>query len=140
MADYTIRTESFGEADVCVVELAGEARYGDLIQLLNRLDVLAESNPRMAVLIDETGLLPGLIGPPEIRRLARAWGEARHFRTARIAVFAPSPVIFGLNRMVAAFSGREAQLRVFSDKASATSWLAGLDGSTSNSQEVTLVE
>jgi hypothetical protein len=139
VAEYTLRTEPLGQSDVCYVELAGEAKYGDLIQLLNRLDVLAESNPRMAVLIDETGLRPGLIGPPEIRRLARAWEEARHFRTARIAVFAPGPVIFGLNRMVAAFSGREAQLRVFSDKASATSWLAGPDGSISNPQEVTLV-
>jgi hypothetical protein len=129
MAEYAIRMESLGQSDVCYVELAGEARYGDLIQLLNRLEVLAESNPGMAVLIDETGLRPGLTGPPEIRRLARAWGEARHFRTARIAVFAPTPVIFGLNRMVAAFSGREHQLRVFSDKASATSWLLGPDGS-----------
>jgi hypothetical protein len=129
MAEYAIRMESLGQSDVCYVELAGEARYGDLIQLLNRLEVLAESNPGMAVLIDETGLRPGLTGPPEIRQLARAWGEARHFRTARIAVFAPSPVIFGLNRMVAAFSGRERQLRVFSDKASATSWLLGADGS-----------
>jgi hypothetical protein len=129
MAEYTIRTERLGRLDVHVIELAGEARYKDLIQLLGRLDALAESNPRMAVLLDETDLRPGLFGPSEIRRIAQAWRESRHFRNARIAVFAPNPVVFGLNRMVAAFSGREMQLRVFSDKASATSWLAGPSGS-----------
>jgi hypothetical protein len=125
MAEYEMRMEPLGEAVVHVVDLAGEARYDDLLQLLNRLDALAESSPRMAVLIDETGLRPGAISPAEIRRVAQAWSQSQHLRNVRIAVFAPNLAIFGLNRMAAAFSGREGQLRVFSDKASATSWLAG---------------
>ena len=90
-----------------------------IIGLLRELETLAP--PR--VLIDESGFRPGLIGPGHIRAIADQWRSSTAFGAARIAVVAPNPVIYGLNRMFQAWANEADRVAVFSSRADATAWL-----------------
>ncbi|MDP9280663.1 MAG: hypothetical protein M3P38_01035 [Chloroflexota bacterium] len=93
--------------------------------MLDELSALAERNTSLRVLIDETGLGAGFVGPADIGRIITAWRRATALRSTRIAVFVSNLAIYGLNRMFQGLSGRDAEGRVsvFTDRAAATSWL-----------------
>jgi hypothetical protein len=84
----------------------------------------------LRVLIDETDLRAGLVSFADIRRIVTARQRALALRTARIAVLAPSTVIYGLNRVVHRLGGADAEDRigVFKVRADAVAWLADPPG------------
>ena len=75
------------------------------------------------MLIDETDLGAGLVGPSDISRIAQAWGSAAALRSARIAAFATNPVIYGLNRMFQGLADGAERVSVFNDRVRARAWL-----------------
>ena len=93
--------------------------------MLDELSALAERNTSLRVLIDETGLGAGFVGPADIGRVISAWRRATALRSTRIAVFVSNLAIYGLNRMFQGLTGRGAEGRVsiFTDRAAATAWL-----------------
>ncbi len=107
------------------VRLSGRAEAERILRLLDELSALAERNTSLRVLIDETGLGAGFVGPADIGRIISAWRRATALRSARTAVFASNQAIYGRNRMFQGLSGREAEGRVsvFTDRAAATAWL-----------------
>lgn len=127
MATFTLRPEVHGGREIAVVELTGPADRTSMLALVAELDLYAKRRrgaPR--VLLDETSLEPALITPSEIRVIVRAWEDSVALRETKIAVLAPNPVLYGLNRMVQAYSDRtEKLIGVFSDRANAVAWLVG---------------
>jgi len=75
------------------------------------------------VLIDESELKVGLFAPTDIQRIAQAWSSAERLRRAPIAVLAPNPVVYGLNRMFQLVSDADTRLSVFWNRAAAFDWL-----------------
>ena len=107
------------------VKLSGRAEAETILKLLDELSVLAERNTSLRVLIDETSLGAGFIGPADIGRIIAAWRRATSLGSTRIAVFVSNLAIYGLNRMFQGLGGRdaEAHVSVFTDRAAATAWL-----------------
>jgi hypothetical protein len=54
------------------------------VKLLDELNTLAERDPALRVLIDETDLAAGFVGPNDIGRIAQSWRKAAAFRTIRM--------------------------------------------------------
>jgi hypothetical protein len=77
------------------------------------------------VLIDETDAGPGLLNPLDIRKWIDRWRTATALKAGRIAVVAPTFVMFGLNRMAQGFAGSDStdHLAVFRERAAAVEWL-----------------
>ncbi|HEY1958703.1 MAG TPA: hypothetical protein VGH28_23970 [Polyangiaceae bacterium] len=100
---HTIQRWRRNGAEIASVALSGAASYEGIASLLRDLESIAASGVRHFI-IDESDLTPGLITPAEIRRIASMFQESRSLGTARVAVIAPSPVIYGLNRMVHGFA------------------------------------
>ena len=75
------------------------------------------------MLIDETNLGAGFVGPSDIGRIAQAWRKAGALRSIRIAAFATNPVIYGLNRMFQGLADGAERVSVFNDRARARAWL-----------------
>jgi hypothetical protein len=101
------------------VHLEGAASFETITALLRELDALA---PRL-VLLDESGLRPGMVSPAHIKDIAEQWRKAAALRSARIAVFTPNLVIYGLNRMFQGFADAADRVRVFTSQAEARAWL-----------------
>jgi len=112
-----------GQRDGVAVTLSGALRAATILALLNSLET---AEPAF-VLIDESELKVGLIGPGDIQRIAHQWSVAKHLRDAAIAVVAPSPVVYGLNRMFQLVSNADTRLAVFWDRAAALGWITALD-------------
>lgn len=125
MSTYQIDPESSNDGRFIFVRLSGRAEAETILRLLDELSALAERNISLRVLIDETGLGAGFVGPADIGRIISAWRRATGLRSTRIAVFVSNLAIYGLNRMFQGLSGRDAEGRVsvFTDRAAATSWL-----------------
>ena len=126
MPAYTIEHVRQDGGEHLVVTLLESAR-GAFLGQIGELDALAaEARPRR-VLVDESRLRVGLVGPADMRLIAERWRTASALRTARIAVFAPAPIVYGLNRMFQALAGGEAERRValFRGRADAVAWLLG---------------
>jgi hypothetical protein len=108
------------------VVLSGRLNYETILGMLDELSVLAAAAQpeRLKVLVDETDASPGLLGPSEIRSWIARWKRAELMQ-GRLSVIAPSPVMFGLNRMAQAISGAEVEnhLRVFRNRDDAMRWL-----------------
>jgi hypothetical protein len=108
------------------VVLSGRLNYETIIGMLDELSVLAAAAQpeRLKVLVDETDASPGLLGPSEIRSWIARWKRAELMQ-GRLSVIAPSPVMFGLNRMAQAISGAEMEnhLGVFRNRDAAMRWL-----------------
>jgi hypothetical protein len=66
---------------------------------------------------------PEALQPRHIQEIAKLWRNATTLRGARTAVFAPSPVIYGLNPMFQAWAGEEVRAAVFTGRGDATAWL-----------------
>jgi hypothetical protein len=90
------------------------------------LDTLEHAEPAF-VLIDESELKVSLIGPGDIQRIAQRWSGAAKLRRAAIAVVAPNPVVYGLNRMFQLVSNADTRLAVFWDRTAALAWLGEPD-------------
>ena len=125
MSSYQIDPESPKDERFTFVKLSGRAEAETILRLLDELSALAERNSSLRILIDETGLGAGLVGPADIRRIIAAWRRATALSSTRIAVFVSNLAIYGLNRMFQGLSGRDAEDRVsvFTDRAAATAWL-----------------
>lgn len=122
MSIYRIDQDS-NEDRIALVKLSGRAQAETIIKLLDELNALAERDPTARVLIDETDLGAGLVGPRDVGRIAQAWKKAAALRSIRIAAFATNPVIFGLNRMFQGLAADADGVSVFNDRARAVAWL-----------------
>ena len=122
---YEIDRNAHDANGFIVVSLSGRAEPETVLRLLEELRTLAEGNASLRVLIDENRLGPGFIGPADIQKILAAWRRATSLRTTRVAVVASNLAIYGLNRMFQGLAGRDAEgrVRVFTDRAPATSWL-----------------
>ena len=120
---YHIDAQSFDGVEVTVVTLSGQATFERIAGLLRELEALQPSR----VLVDESGLRPGFITPNQIGEIAALWRNATAFRSAWIGVSAPSPVIYGLNRMFQALANAEGRVAVFNSRAAALAWLLGTE-------------
>lgn len=111
------------------VTLSGRLGYDSIAGMLTELDALANAAlpATLTVLVDETEASPGLLNPLDIRRWIDNWKQAAALKQGRIAVVAPTLVMFGLNRMAQGVAGSEADehLAVFRDRAAAEAWLRG---------------
>jgi hypothetical protein len=123
MSMYRIDREDSKEDGIVLVKLSGRAQAETIVTLLNELNALAERDPAVRVLIDETDLGAGFVGPSDIGRIARAWRTAGALRSIRIAAFATNPVIYGLNRMFQGLADGAERVTVFNDRARARAWL-----------------
>lgn len=103
--------------------LSGALRAVTLLAILDSLEI---ARPAF-VLVDESELKVGLIGPGDIQRIAHQWSMAKNLREAAIAVVAPNPVVYGLNRMFQLVSNADTRLAVFWVRSAAVEWLSGLD-------------
>jgi hypothetical protein len=123
---YTIQAG----ADHVEVVLAGRLNYETIAGMLAELAELANAAlpARLNVLVDETDATPGLLGPREIRNWIAGWRRAELMH-GRLAVVAPTLVMFGLNRMAQGIAGAEAEghLAVFKERDAAMSWLLGTE-------------
>ena len=120
---YRIDVQSFDGVEITVVMLSGQATFERIAGLLRELEALQPSR----VFVDESGLRPGFITPNQVREIAGLWRNATAFRSAWIGVSAPSPVIYGLNRMFQAFANVEGRVAVFNSRADALGWLLGTE-------------
>jgi hypothetical protein len=120
---YTITSENHHVE----VTLRGRLGYDTIAAMLTELDALANASlpAALTVLVDETDASPGLLNPLDIRRWIDNWKQATALKHGRIAVIAPTLVMFGLNRMAQGFAGGESDghLAVFRDRDAATQWL-----------------
>jgi hypothetical protein len=125
MSMYEIDQSAHDDDAIVQVSLSGRAEPETVLRLLEELRTLAEGNTSLRVLIDESGLGPGFVGPVDIQKIIAAWRRATSLRTTRVAVVAPNLAIYGLNRMFQGLAGRDAEgrIRIFTDKAPARSWL-----------------
>jgi hypothetical protein len=123
MSTYHIDLDASKADGVLLVKLSGRAQAETIVRLLEELNALAERDSSLRVLIDETDLGAGLVGPSDIRRIAQAWKKAAALRSVRIAAFATNPVIYGLNRMFQGLAAGAERVSVFSDRARARAWL-----------------
>ena len=121
---YTIHAD----ADHVEVVLSGRLNYETIAGMLAELAdmALAALPARLQVLVDETDATPGLLGPREIRNWIDGWKRAELMK-GRLAVVAPTMVMFGLNRMAHGLAGADAEehLAVFRNRDDAMSWLLG---------------
>ena len=105
------------------VTLSGALRAATILALLDSLEI---AEPAF-VLIDESELKVGLIGTGDIQRIAHQWSMAKKLRDAAIAVVAPNPVVYGLNRMFQLVSNTDTRLAVFWDRPAAIEWVSALE-------------
>jgi hypothetical protein len=123
MSSYTISSD----AGLVLVTLAGRLTYETIAAMLEELDELATAGlpDKVNVLIDESDASPGLLRIAEIRRWIARWRKATALKEGRIAVVAPTIVMYGLNRMAHAVAGAESEghLEVFRDRGEALAWL-----------------
>jgi hypothetical protein len=125
MSDPGCRVDALriGRRSGIAVTLSGALRAATILALLDSLET---AEPAF-VLIDESELKVGLIGPGDIQRIAHQWAVAKHLREAAIAVVAPNPVVYGLNRMFQLVSNADTRLAVFWDRGAALGWVSTLD-------------
>lgn len=107
------------------VRISGAPRQEAIVDMLDQLNTLAEQDPSLSVLIDETDLDPGFVGPGDIEQFVRAWLGMSALRSTRLAVFVANDAMFGLNRMFEGMTEAQGGMSVFSDRPSAERWLRG---------------
>lgn len=123
IAGYRADSLRVGQRNVAAVNLSGPANAARILLLLDELEGRAPE----FVLIDQTDLTVSLITPADIRLIANRWAGAKKLRSAVIAVVAPTPVVYGLDRMFQLVSGTDERLSVFWDRGTAMAWLCERD-------------
>jgi hypothetical protein len=125
MSSYALDSAALDQG-VVFVTLSGRATYEMIIGLLEELDSLAASGAGpLRILIDESELRAGFVSVSDVKSIARRWESAQALRSARIAVVAPTPVIYGLNRMMHGFASLDTENRIalFKSRVDAKAWL-----------------
>ena len=92
------------------------------------LERLTTNDAELLVLIDASEIQAALLSPTEVRAMMQSWKSCAGLRErARIAIYAPSDVVYGLTRMAQAFGGNasEGRFEVFRAKDAARDWLLG---------------
>jgi hypothetical protein len=130
MMTFGITREQDVGRDIHVVTLSGELHVAELMEIIVRLNILSEEQPSVDVLLDESDAEASLISQLDIRKIARAWSDSNASKRLRIAVVAPAPVIYGVNRMVQALARSEGRMKVSKTRSEAVAWLleAGASG------------
>ena len=108
-----------------LVTLRGRPRVGIVRSMFHDLEQLM-TDAELLVLIDESEMLARLLQPWELRKMIDVMKNSEGLRRrSRIAIYAPSPVVYGMNRMAQAFAGQasEGRLEVFRTADDAETWL-----------------
>jgi hypothetical protein len=108
------------------VTLLGKPDVELVCSMFHELEALTTSDDELLVLIDEREMDPAFISPQNLRLMMDAWRNSDGLRHhTRISVCAPSPVLYGLNRMAQAFAGSdsEGRLHVSRTEEEARAWL-----------------
>jgi hypothetical protein len=116
---YRIENERIDGAEVIVVTLTGTADRDTIVGMLRELE---ERAPRL-IFIDESAFRPDLLAGIHIQQFAEQWRSATALHAARLAVHAPKPVMYGLNRMFQAWAHADDRMAVFRDRTEALAWL-----------------
>jgi hypothetical protein len=119
--EYQIKSASHAGKEFVEVTLTGDTTSEMVIALFADLNARAEGT-RLLILIDEMNLRPALIGPRDLKKIASFWRTTTALRAARMAVIAPNPVMYGLNRMFALIANDES-IHVFMWRQDAIAWL-----------------
>ena len=113
-----------------LVTLRGRPRVEIVRSLFHDLEQLTEQltteDAELLVLIDESEMMARLLHPSELRKMIGLLKDSKGLRQrSRIAIYAPSPVVYGMNRMAQAFAGQasEGRLEVFRAADDAETWL-----------------
>jgi hypothetical protein len=125
--DPTPPQYELGQRDGYVeVALRGRPRLELVVAMFGELERLTTAGGELLVLIDESQINVAPLRPTELRAMIDAWKESEGLRRrSRIAIYAPSNVSYGVNRMAQAFAGEasEGRLHVFRTKQAALDWL-----------------
>jgi hypothetical protein len=108
------------------VALYGRPRLAMVVSMFAELEQLTTKDGELLVLIDESEMKAALLGPTELRAMIDVLkGSAGLRYRSRIAIYAPSNIVYGLNRMAQAFAGEasEGRLAVFRTEDAAENWL-----------------
>jgi hypothetical protein len=111
------------------VALRGRPGLETVVALFADLERLTSTDGELLVLIDESEMDAVLLGSPELRAMMAAWEGSDGLRNrSRIAIYAPTDPVYGLNWMAQAFAGdaSEGRLELFRTRQAARNWL--LDG------------
>jgi hypothetical protein len=114
--------------DYVHVALRGRPRLAMVVSMFRDLEQLTNNEAELLVLIDESEMKAGLLSPNELRAMMDALkASAGLRRRSRIAIYAASNFVYGLNRMAQAFAGQasEGRLEVFRSEGAAKRWLLG---------------
>ena len=112
------------------VALRGRPTLEPILSMFSELEQLTAKDGELAVLIDESEMKAGLLSPAELRAMMSGLKSSAGLRDrSRIAVYAPSNIVYGLNRMAQVFAGDdwEGRLAVFRTEDAAQDWLLGTD-------------
>ena len=125
VATFDISHETHGDLKIVVVRFAGQADKQSITNLIAQIAALGDDTTLARVLMDETDLRPGLLLPSDVRGIVERWRALIARRTVRIAVYAPSPMIYGLNRLAESVAGGDAKdrLAAFRSRTDAIGWL-----------------
>jgi hypothetical protein len=110
------------------VTLGGRPDLETVRSMFRELENLTTPGRELLVLIDESEMSPAFISPTNLRLMMDAWRGSEGLRSrARISVYAPSSVMYGLNRMAQTFAGQalEGRLHVSRSEDEARAWLLG---------------
>ncbi len=106
------------------VKFGGDATLERVLVLLREFDERARESPGLRAILDESDLRVSQLRAGDVRRIIDAFRLARHIRSARVAIVAPTPVVYGLNRMAMAFADADDVFCVFRAREEAEAWLA----------------
>jgi hypothetical protein len=101
------------------IALRGRQTRGAVVALFAELEQLTTTEGELLVLIDESEIDAELLGSTDLRAMMARWEGSQGLRErSRIAIYAASDFVYGLNRMAQAFAGdaSEGRLEVFRTK------------------------
>ena len=108
------------------VTLRGRPRVGIVRSLFHELEQLTTEDAELLVLVDESKVIARLLRPSELREMTDLLKACSRLRQrSRVAIYAPSPIVYGMNRMAQAFAGQasEGRYEVFRTPDDAETWL-----------------
>jgi hypothetical protein len=114
--------------DYVHIALRGRPSLNLVESMFADLERLTPDDGELLVLIDESEMKAVLLGPHELRAMMDALkASAGLRRRSRIAIYAPTNLVYGVNRMAQAFAGEasEGRLEVFRNEDAAKRWLLG---------------
>jgi hypothetical protein len=108
------------------IEISGEVRESELVDLAHKLASDETFAPGHGELVDLRGLLQTDVSAAVLRQVAAIFARTdRYAERTRVAVCAPADLAYGLSRMYEAFREPSGlQLRVFRTLGEAERWLA----------------